>query len=349
MQQSETQQPDPVVPPGVRTLSLLPRTPAPPPTEETFARKPPWLKTRASFGPNYRELKTLMRGAELHTVCEEAGCPNIFECWEAREATFLIGGEHCTRACPFCQISTGRPEGYDTDEPRRVAHAVARMGLNFAVITGVARDDLEDGGAWLFAESIRQVRQLLPSCGIEVLIPDFRGRPEALRQVTDALPDVLGHNLETVPRLYKRIRPGFTYAGSLELLARARAWLPEGCATKSNLILGMGEERHEVEQTMRHLRDAGVELLTITQYLQPSKRHLNLQRFVTPQEFLELGRLAMSLGFTHVESGPLVRSSYHAGRMHKAAYAKQHGVPPHWAVAAEEAARAAEVPEAAEA
>ncbi len=205
---------EPIIPPGVRTLSVLPRTPAPPPTEATFARKPSWLKVRASYGPNYRELKGLMRGAELHTVCEEAGCPNIFECWEAREATFLIGGEHCTRACPFCQIASGKPEGYDTDEPRRVAHAVARMGLNFAVITGVARDDLDDGGAWLFAESVRQVRELLPTCGVEVLIPDFHGKAEALRQVTDALPDVLGHNLETVPRLYKRIRPGFTYAWS---------------------------------------------------------------------------------------------------------------------------------------
>src|SRR6266487_3471585 len=240
---------EPIIPPGVRTLSVLPRTPAPPPTEATFARKPSWLKVRASYGPNYRELKGLMRGAELHTVCEEAGCPNIFECWEAREATFLIGGEHCTRACPFCQIASGKPEGYDTDEPRRVAHAVARMGLNFAVITGVARDDLDDGGAWLFAESVRQVRELLPTCGVEVLIPDFHGKPEALRQVTDVLPDVLGHNLETVPRLYKRIRPGFTYA----------------------------------------------------------------------------------------ESGALVRSSYHAGQMHRAAYAKQHGTLPRWALAADAA------------
>ena len=338
---------EPIIPPGVRTLSVLPRTPAPPPTEATFARKPSWLKVRASYGPNYRELKGLMRGAELHTVCEEAGCPNIFECWEAREATFLIGGEHCTRACPFCQIASGKPEGYDTDEPRRVAHAVARMGLNFAVITGVARDDLDDGGAWLFAESVRQVRELLPTCGVEVLIPDFHGKAEALRQVTDALPDVLGHNLETVPRLYKRIRPGFTYAGSLELLARARAWLPAGHATKSNLILGMGEERAEVEETMRHLREVGVELLTITQYLQPSRQHLNLQRFVEPREFEELRRLALSLGFTHVESGALVRSSYHAGQMHRAAHLKQHGTLPRWALAAD--ASALPTPTAAEA
>ena len=323
--------PEPVIPPGVRTLGVLPRTPAPPPTEATFARKPPWLKVKASQGPNYRELKGLVADEQLHTVCEQAGCPNIYECWEAREATFLIGGDHCTRACPFCQIQSGRPEGYDTDEPRRVAHAIGRMGLRFAVITGVARDDLPDGGAWLFAESVRQVRALLPSCGVEVLIPDFRGKPEALRQVTEVEPDVLGHNVETVPRLYKRIRPGFTYAGSLELLARARAWLPQGCATKSNLILGMGEERDEVLQTMADLRAVGVELLTITQYLQPTKAHLNLQRFVTPEEFADLKTHAETLGFAHVESGALVRSSYHAGEMHKAAVRRQRGELPAWA------------------
>ena len=325
--------PEPVIPPGVRTLGVLPRTPAPPPTDDTFARKPAWLKVKASQGPNYRELKGLVRDEQLNTVCEQAGCPNIYECWEAREATFLIGGDHCTRACPFCQIHSGKPEGYDTDEPRRVAHAIGRMGLRFAVITGVARDDLDDGGAWLFAESVRQVRALLPTCGVEVLIPDFRGQPEALRQVTEVEPDVLGHNVETVPRLYKRIRPGFTYAGSLELLARSRAWLPQGCATKSNLILGMGEERDEVLQTMADLRSVGVELLTITQYLQPTRSHLNLQRFVPPEEFAELKAHAEGLGFAHVESGALVRSSYHAGEMHKAAVRKQRGRLPAWAAA----------------
>jgi len=325
--------PEPVIPPGIRTLGVLPRTPAPPPTEATFARKPEWLKVKASQGPNYRELKGLVRDEQLNTVCEQAGCPNIYECWEAREATFLIGGDSCTRACPFCQIHSGKPEGYDTDEPRRVAHAIGRMGLRFAVITGVARDDLEDGGAWLFAESVRQVRALLPTCGVEVLIPDFRGQPEALRQVTDVEPDVLGHNVETVPRLYKRIRPGFTYAGSLELLARARSWLPDGCATKSNLILGMGEQPAEVRQTMADLRSVGVDLLTITQYLQPTKGHLNLQRFVPPEEFAELKAAAEALGFAHVESGALVRSSYHAGEMHKAAVRKQRGHLPAWATA----------------
>ncbi len=322
--------PDPVIPPGARTLSVLPTGPAPAPG----ARKPPWLKVKASLGPNYRELKQLMRDAELHTVCEEAGCPNIFECWEAREATFLIGGEDCTRNCPFCQIHTARPKEYDTDEPRRVAHAVARMGLNFAVITGVARDDLDDGGAWLFAESVRQVRELLPTCGVEVLIPDFRGRPEHLRVVTDARPDVLGHNLETVPRLYRRIRPGFRYERSLELLARARAWLPAGHATKSNLILGMGERREEVVGALHDLREAGVELLTITQYLQPTQRHLAIDRYVHPAEFAEWKSLAEALGFVHVESGPLVCSSYHAGEMHKAAVRRQRGELPGWAVAA---------------
>jgi lipoyl synthase len=322
--------PDPVIPPGARTLSVLPTGPAHAPG----GRKPPWLKVKASLGPNYRELKQLMRDSELHTVCEEAGCPNIFECWEAREATFLIGGEDCTRNCPFCQIHTARPKEYDTDEPRRVAHAVARMGLNFAVITGVARDDLDDGGAWLFAESVRQVRELLPSCGVEVLIPDFRGKPEHLRVVTDARPDVLGHNLETVPRLYRRIRPGFRYERSLELLARARAWLPAGHATKSNLILGMGEQREEVVGALHDLREAGVELLTITQYLQPTQQHLAIDRYVHPDEFAEWRSLAEALGFVHVESGPLVRSSYHAGEMHKAAVRKQRGELPGWAVAA---------------
>jgi lipoyl synthase len=331
--------PEPVIPPGARTLSVLPTRPNPPagpgqPPEPTRERKPDWLKVRARLGPNYRQLKQLMRDSELHTVCEEAGCPNIYECWEAREATFLLGGQHCTRACPFCQITSARPQGYDPDEPRRVAHAVARMGLAFAVITGVARDDLPDQGAWLFAESVRQVRALLPGCGVEVLIPDFRGRAEALRTVVDARPDVLGHNLETVPRLYRRVRPGFRYQRSLELLGRARAWLPPGSAVKSNLILGMGEEPQEVLGCLRDLRGVGVELLTITQYLQPSGRHLPVARYVHPDEFAEWKRIAEGLGFAHVESGALVRSSYHAGRMHRAAVLKQRGQLPAWAAAA---------------
>ena len=323
--------PEPVIPPGARTLALWPRTPMPAPTEATFAPKPAWLKVKAAQGPNYRELKGLVRTEQLNTVCEQAGCPNIYECWEAREATFLIGGDHCTRACPFCQIHSGRPEGYDTDEPRRVAHAVARMGLRFAVITGVARDDLPDGGAWLFAESVRQVRALLPGCGVEVLIPDFRGKPESLRQVTDAAPEVLAHNIETVPRLFRRIRPGFRYDKTLQLLERARAWLPHDSPTKSNLILGMGETPDEVMGTMRDLHEAKVELLTISQYLQPTSRHLPVDRFVSPEEFAEYKQAAEAIGFAWVESGPLVRSSYHAGQMHAAAVLKVRGERPAWA------------------
>ncbi len=276
-------------------------------------RKPPWLKQTARLaGPNYRELKQTMRGQSLHTVCEEAGCPNISECWEDREATFLIGGEDCTRRCGFCQIATGKPREYDRDEPRRVAEAVADMGLHFAVVTGVARDDLPDGGAWLFAETTRQIKARLAHCGVEVLIPDFRGSEAALRTVLDARPEVLSHNLETPRRLFRHVRPAFTYDGSLEVLDRARRW--STAATKSNLILGMGETEDEVRACMRDLRAVGCQILTIGQYLQPTHRHLALQRFVEPAEFLRYARYGRELGFDHVESGPLVRSSYRAGR-----------------------------------
>ncbi len=279
------------------------------------ARKPPWLKRRVPLaGPNYRQLKQTMRGLALNTGCEEAACPNIHECWEDREASFLVGGEDCTRRCGFCAIATGKPKGYDTDEPRRVAEAVAAMGLNFAVVTGVARDDLLDGGAWLFAETLRRIKALLPSCGVELLIPDFRGDPDALRQVTDAAPEILSHNLETVRRLFRHTRPAFTYDGSQQLLRRAQAWLPAGCATKSNLILGMGETEEEVREAMRDLREAGAAILTIGQYLQPTHRHLALARYVPPDEFARYAAYGRELGFDHVESGPLVRSSYRAGR-----------------------------------
>jgi len=284
------------------------------------ARKPSWLGRRVPLaGPNYRQLKQTIRGLALNTVCEEAACPNIHECWEDREASFLIGGEDCTRRCGFCAIATAKPKGYDTDEPRRVAEAIAAMGLNFAVVTGVARDDLSDGGAWLFAETLRQIKALLPSCGVELLIPDFRGDPDALRQVTGAAPEILSHNLETVRRLFRHIRPAFTYDGSLQLLQRARAWLPAGCATKSNLILGMGETEDEVREAMRDLRAAGVTILTIGQYLQPTHRHLALQRYVPPDEFACYAAYGHELGFDHVESGPLVRSSYRAGRQAQSA------------------------------
>jgi lipoyl synthase len=276
-------------------------------------RKPAWLKQRAPLaGPNYREIKQVMRGRSLHTVCEEAGCPNISECWEDREATFLIGGEDCTRRCGFCQIATGKPKAYDRDEPRRVADTVADMGLHFAVVTGVARDDLEDKAAWLYAETCRQIHDRLPHCGVELLIDDFQGDPALLRLVLDSKPEVLAHNLETVRRLFRHVRPAFDYDRSLEVLDRARRW--SDCATKSNLMLGLGETEDEVRESMRDLRAVGCQILTIGQYLQPSHKHLALQRFVEPAEFARYAAYGAELGFDHVEAGPLVRSSYRAGR-----------------------------------
>jgi len=276
-------------------------------------RKPSWLKQRAPLaGANYREIKQTMRGQSLHTVCEEAGCPNIQECWEDREATFLIGGDVCTRRCGFCDIATGKPKEYDTDEPRRVAETVEAMGLHFAVVTGVARDDLPDKAAWLYAETARQIKQRLPHCGVELLVDDFRGDPELLRLVLDAEPEVFAHNLETVRRLFRHVRPAFDYEGSLVMLDRARAW--SDSATKSNLMLGLGETEDEVVASMRDLREVGCQILTIGQYLQPTYEHLALQRYVEPDEFLRYARLGRRMGFDHVESGPLVRSSYRAGR-----------------------------------
>jgi lipoic acid synthetase len=279
-------------------------------------RKPPWIKTRLRTGPEYTALKDLVRREGLHTVCEEAGCPNIFECWEDREATFLIGGDQCTRRCDFCQIATGKPEPLDTGEPRRVAESVATMGLKYATVTGVARDDLPDGGAWLYAQTAREIHQAVPGCGVELLIPDFTGDAAQLAEVFSAAPEVLAHHNETVPRVFRRIRPGFRYERSLQVLAAARA---AGLVTKSNLILGMGEERDEVVQAMRDLRGAGCELLTITQYLRPSSRHHPVERWVPPEEFAELGDEAAGLGFAGVMSGPLVRSSYRAGRLYRQA------------------------------
>jgi lipoyl synthase len=276
-------------------------------------RKPAWLKQRAPLaGPNYREIKQVMRGRSLHTVCEEAGCPNISECWEDREATFLIGGEDCTRRCGFCQIATGKPKAYDRDEPRRVADTVADMGLHFAVVTGVARDDLEDKAAWLYAETCRQIHDRLPHCGVELLIDDFQGDAALLRLVLDAKPEVLAHNLETVRRLFRHVRPAFDYDRSLEVLDRARQW--SDCATKSNLMLGLGETEDEVRESMRDLRAVGCQILTIGQYLQPTHKHLALQRFVEPAEFQRYAAYGAQIGFDHVEAGPLVRSSYRAGR-----------------------------------
>jgi lipoyl synthase len=282
-------------------------------TAQPVERKPAWLKTRARFGPNYRDLKGIMRTLDLHTVCEEAGCPNIFECWEDREATFLILGQKCTRRCGFCDVETAKPEGLDEDEPRRIAEAVEAMGLRYVVLTGVARDDLPDGGAAVWGESIRAVRDAVPGCRIEVLPPDFKGRREDIATVIDARPDVFAHNLETVRRLHRRVRPGFDYDRTLDTLRIAKELRP-GQITKSNLILGMGERPEEVADSLGDLRAVDVDLMTLGQYLQPTPYHLPVDRWVTPDEFAEHARTGMAMGFAHVEAGPLVRSSYHAGK-----------------------------------
>jgi len=275
-------------------------------------RKPEWIRTTAKMGPEYQKLQGLVKEKELHTVCQEAGCPNIFECWEDREATFLIGGSQCTRRCDFCQIDTGKPAAFDADEPRRVGKSVKEMDLRYATVTGVARDDLPDEGAWLYAETIRQIHKKSPGTGVEILIPDFSGRPELLQKVFDAKPQVFAHNVETVPRIFKRIRPAFTYERSLDVLTQGRN---AGMVTKSNLILGMGEEIPEVLQALQDLHDAGTDIITITQYLRPSPRHHPVERWVKPQEFVELSQAAEEIGYLGVLAGPLVRSSYRAGRL----------------------------------
>ncbi|GHJ06476.1 lipoyl synthase [Micromonospora humidisoli] len=292
--------------------------------ETPIERKPPWIKVKAKMGPEYTELRGLVSREGLHTVCQEAGCPNIYECWEDREATFLIGGDQCTRRCDFCQIDTGKPAEFDADEPRRVAESVATMGLRYATITGVARDDLPDGGAWLYAETVRQIHALRSGCGVELLIPDFNAVPEQLAEVFGARPEVLAHNVETVPRIFKRIRPAFRYERSLDVIRQARA---AGLVTKSNLILGMGEERAEVSQALRDLHSAGCELITITQYLRPTPRHHPVTRWVKPEEFVELREEAEEIGFAGVMSGPLVRSSYRAGRLYQQALAARQDTP----------------------
>ena len=284
--------------------------------ETPIERKPSWIRTTAKMGPNYTDLQNIVRTGDLHTVCQEAGCPNIYECWEDREATFLIGGDQCTRRCDFCQIESGRPVGYDTDEPRRVAESVRSMGLRYATITGVCRDDLPDEGAWLYAETIRQIHAVNPGVGVEMLAPDFSGKAELLGQLFDARPEVFAHNVETVPRIFKRIRPGFRYDRSLRVLTMSRE---AGLVTKSNLILGMGETREEISQALVDLRDAGTDLLTITQYLRPSSLHHPIERWVAPEEFAELEDEAKALGYAGVLSGPLVRSSYRAGRLYRQA------------------------------
>jgi lipoic acid synthetase len=283
-------------------------------------KKPEWIRNKAKFGPEYTKLRALVTNENLHTVCQEAACPNIFECWEDREATFLIGGHACTRRCDFCNIDTGKPEPLDKDEPRRVAESIRSMNLNYATITGVARDDLDDEGAWLYANTIEMVHQLNPLTKVEMLAPDFSGNSELLNQVFDSRPEVFAHNLETVPRIFKSIRPAFKYERSLDVLKQAHDF---GLITKSNLILGMGEDRAEITQALKDLRSVNCELITITQYLRPSVKHHPVSRWVKPQEFVELKREAEELGFAGVMSGPLVRSSYRAGRLYKAAQEKR--------------------------
>ncbi|TQS46134.1 lipoyl synthase [Cryptosporangium phraense] len=290
-----------VVPEGRKLLRLEVRN-----AETPIERKPPWLTVRARTGPSYTAISALVERENLHTVCQEAGCPNIYECWEDREATFLIGGDRCTRRCDFCQIDTGKPVAFDRDEPRRVAESVAAMGLRYATVTGVARDDLPDGGAWLYAETVRQIRVVSPGTRVELLVPDLLG------EVLEAAPDVLAHNLETVPRIFKRIRPGFRYSRSLDVLRQARA---AGLVTKSNLILGLGETDSEVRSALADLREAGCDIVTITQYLRPTPRHHPVERWVRPEEFVSLAAEATAMGFAGVLAGPLVRSSYRAGRL----------------------------------
>jgi len=285
---------------------LIPLVPA-----GTRPPKPDWLKVRAPGSPNYTRLKGLMRELGLHTVCEEAQCPNIGECWHHGTATFMILGEVCTRACAYCAVSHGRPAPADPDEASRVGRAIETLGLTYVVITSVDRDDLADGGAAIFAETIRETRTRRPDCRIEVLIPDFQGKEEPLQTVLDARPDVLNHNVETVPRLYRMARSGGRYSRTLELLDRSRRYAPE-IPTKTGLMVGLGEEHDELVATFKDLRHAGCQILTIGQYLRPSAEHAPMTRYYHPDEFRELKRIALDLGFVHVESGPLVRSSYHA-------------------------------------
>jgi lipoic acid synthetase len=281
-------------------------------------RKPPWLKVKAPGGPNYVRLKHLMRELDLHTVCEEAHCPNVGECWEHGAATFMILGDVCTRNCAYCAVAHGRPPRYDVEEPARVARAIAEMALRHAVITSVDRDDLPDFGAFIFAETIRQIRARLPECSVEVLVPDFQGNEDSIRAVVEARPDIYNHNTETVPRLYKRCRPGGRYPRVLEIFRTVKRLAPD-LPTKTGIILGMGETNEEVLATMRELRTVDVDILTLGQYLRPSARHIALDRYVTPEEFGMLRAEGMAMGYRHVESGPLVRSSYHAWEQVQAA------------------------------
>ena len=302
-----------IAPEGRRLLRVEARN-----AETPIERKPEWIRTTAKMGPAYTKLHTMVKSEGLHTVCQEAGCPNIFECWEDREATFLIGGDVCTRRCDFCDIATGRPTELDMDEPRRVAESIQQMNLRYATVTGVARDDQPDGAARLYAETIRKIHELNPNTGVEILPPDFGAKPDLVGQVFDARPEVFAHNLETVPRIFKRIRPAFTYDKSLKVLTMAKE---QELVTKSNLILGMGEQEHEIEQALTDLHQAGCDIITITQYLRPSPLHHPIDRWVKPQEFVHWSDVARDLGFVGVMAGPLVRSSYRAGRLYSTAMA----------------------------
>ena len=282
------------------------------------ARKPSWLKVRAPGGPNYLRLKQLMRELDLHTVCEEAHCPNVGECWEHGTATFMILGDVCTRNCAYCAVAHGRPPKFDPAEPERVAEACAEMRLRHVVLTSVDRDDLPDYGAWAFAETIRQIKSRLPDASVEVLVPDFQGKEDSIRAVLEASPDIYNHNTETVPRLYKKCRPGGRYERVMRIFTYAKQVAPH-IPTKTGIILGMGETIPEVEATMRDLRAVDVDILTLGQYLRPSDGHIALDRYVTPEEFRHLYEVGMAMGFRHVESGPLVRSSYHAWEQVQAA------------------------------
>ncbi|REF31483.1 lipoyl synthase [Calidifontibacter indicus] len=324
-----------VAPEGRRLLRVEARN-----AETPIERKPEWIRTTAKMGPAYTKLHSMVKSEGLHTVCQEAGCPNIFECWEDREATFLIGGDVCTRRCDFCDIATGRPTELDMDEPRRVAESIQQMNLRYATVTGVARDDQPDGAAGLYAETIRMIHELNPNTGVEILPPDFGAKPKLVGRVFDARPEVFAHNLETVPRIFKRIRPAFTYEKSLKVLSMAKE---QELVTKSNLILGMGEEDHEIEQALTDLHEAGCDIITITQYLRPSPLHHPIDRWVKPEEFVHWSDVARDLGFVGVMAGPLVRSSYRAGRLYSQAMAALGREVPehlqHLAAAANEPAR----------
>lgn len=302
-----------IAPEGRKLLRIEKRN-----AQTPIEHKPRWIRNQVKNGPQYQDMKKRVSGASLHTVCQEAGCPNIHECWESREATFLIGGANCSRRCDFCQINSARPEPLDVDEPRRVAESVREMGLNYSTITGVTRDDLDDEGAWLYAEVVRQIHQLNPHTGVENLVPDFSGKPDLLQEVFESRPEVFAHNVETVPRIFRRIRPAFRYDRSLDVIRQARDF---GLITKSNLILGMGETREEILEALADLHEAGCDIITITQYLRPGPMYHPIDRWVKPEEFVEYATAAEEMGFGAVMSGPLVRSSYRAGRLYAQAMA----------------------------